>query len=131
MFRLKIFVRVQTFRRVPPVLPRNFCHPVWRIITVLIMMVMMIEVFRGEKEKLRVRSVSGNAVGTWSFARRRRITRWANFIFFSFIDSFFYWWANISIITNIIIITDIIFITNIIFTTILITSYHFHFLLPI
>ena len=24
---LKIFVRVQTFRRVPPVLPRNFCHP--------------------------------------------------------------------------------------------------------
>ena len=27
MFRLKIFVRVQTFRRVPPVLPRNFCHP--------------------------------------------------------------------------------------------------------
>ena len=28
MFGLKIFVRVQTFRRVPPVLPRNFCHPV-------------------------------------------------------------------------------------------------------
>ena len=27
MFKLKIFVRVQTFRRVPPVLPRNFCHP--------------------------------------------------------------------------------------------------------
>ena len=27
MFRLKIFVRVQTFRRVPPMLPRNFCHP--------------------------------------------------------------------------------------------------------
>ena len=27
MFRLKIFVRVQTFRRVPPALPRNFCHP--------------------------------------------------------------------------------------------------------
>ena len=27
MFGLKIFVRVQTFRRVPPVLPRNFCHP--------------------------------------------------------------------------------------------------------
>ena len=27
MFRLKIFVRVQTFRRVPPVLPCNFCHP--------------------------------------------------------------------------------------------------------
>ena len=27
MFWLKIFVRVQTFRRVPPVLPRNFCHP--------------------------------------------------------------------------------------------------------
>ena len=25
--RLKIFVRVQTFWRVPPVLPRNFCHP--------------------------------------------------------------------------------------------------------
>jgi len=30
---------------------------------------------RGEKEKLRVRSVSGGTVGTWSFARRRRITR--------------------------------------------------------
>ena len=28
MFGLKIFVRVQTFWRVPPVLPRNFCHPV-------------------------------------------------------------------------------------------------------
>ena len=28
MFGLKIFVRVQIFRRVPPVLPRNFCHPV-------------------------------------------------------------------------------------------------------
>ena len=27
MFGLKIFVRVQTFRRVPHVLPRNFCHP--------------------------------------------------------------------------------------------------------
>ena len=27
MFGLKIFVRVQTFRRGPPVLPRNFCHP--------------------------------------------------------------------------------------------------------
>ena len=27
MFGLKIFVRVQTFRQVPPVLPRNFCHP--------------------------------------------------------------------------------------------------------
>ena len=27
MFGLKIFVPVQTFRRVPPVLPRNFCHP--------------------------------------------------------------------------------------------------------
>ena len=27
MFGLKIFVQVQTFRRVPPVLPRNFCHP--------------------------------------------------------------------------------------------------------
>ena len=27
MFGLKIFVRVQTFRRMPPVLPRNFCHP--------------------------------------------------------------------------------------------------------
>ena len=27
--RLKIFVQVQTFRRVPPVLPRNFCHPAW------------------------------------------------------------------------------------------------------
>ena len=27
MFRLKIFLRVQTFRRVPPVLPCNFCHP--------------------------------------------------------------------------------------------------------
>ena len=24
---LKIFVRVQTFRRGPPALPRNFCHP--------------------------------------------------------------------------------------------------------
>ena len=23
----EIFVRVQTFRRVPPVLPCNFCHP--------------------------------------------------------------------------------------------------------
>ena len=30
MFGLKIFVRVQTFRRVPPVLPCNFCHPVSR-----------------------------------------------------------------------------------------------------
>ena len=29
MFGLKIFVRVQTFWRLPPVLPRNFCHPVW------------------------------------------------------------------------------------------------------
>ena len=29
MFGLKIFVRVQTFRRVPPVLPCNFCHPAW------------------------------------------------------------------------------------------------------
>ena len=27
MFGLKIFVRVQTFRQVPPVLPCNFCHP--------------------------------------------------------------------------------------------------------
>ena len=27
LFGPKIFVRVQTFRRVPPVLPRNFCHP--------------------------------------------------------------------------------------------------------
>ena len=27
MFGLKIFVRVQIFRRVPPVLPCNFCHP--------------------------------------------------------------------------------------------------------
>ena len=27
MFGLKIFVRVQTFRRVPPVLPRSSCHP--------------------------------------------------------------------------------------------------------
>ena len=27
MFGLKLFVWVQTFRRVPPVLPRNFCHP--------------------------------------------------------------------------------------------------------
>ena len=27
MFGFKIFVRVQTFRRVPPVLPRNFYHP--------------------------------------------------------------------------------------------------------
>ena len=27
MFGLKIFVQIQTFRRVPPVLPRNFCHP--------------------------------------------------------------------------------------------------------
>ena len=27
MFGLKIFVRVQTFRRVPPVLPCNSCHP--------------------------------------------------------------------------------------------------------
>ena len=30
MFGLNIFVRVQTFRRVPPVLPRNFCHPDYR-----------------------------------------------------------------------------------------------------
>ena len=29
MYRLKIFVRVQNFRRVPSVLPRNFCHPAW------------------------------------------------------------------------------------------------------
>ena len=62
-----------------------------RMITVLITMVMMIDVFRGEKEKLRVRSVSGSAVGTWSLARRRRITRSANFFFSVFIDSFFYW----------------------------------------
>ena len=27
MFGLNIFVRVQTFRRGPPVPPRNFCHP--------------------------------------------------------------------------------------------------------
>ena len=27
MFGLKIFVRVQTFGRGPPVLPCNFCHP--------------------------------------------------------------------------------------------------------
>ena len=27
MFGLKIFVRVQTFRRAPPVPPHNFCHP--------------------------------------------------------------------------------------------------------
>ena len=27
MFGLRIFVRVQTFWRVPPVLPCNFCHP--------------------------------------------------------------------------------------------------------
>ena len=27
MFGLKIFVRVQTFRRAPPVRPCNFCHP--------------------------------------------------------------------------------------------------------
>ena len=27
MFGLKIFVQVQTFRRVPPGLPHNFCHP--------------------------------------------------------------------------------------------------------
>ena len=27
MFGLKIFIWVQTFRRVPPVLPFNFCHP--------------------------------------------------------------------------------------------------------
>ena len=27
MFGLKIFVRVQTFRQVPPVPPNNFCHP--------------------------------------------------------------------------------------------------------
>ena len=31
MFGLKIFVRVQTFRRMPPVLPRNFCHPDWQV----------------------------------------------------------------------------------------------------
>ena len=30
MFGLKIFVRFQTFQRVPPVLPRNFCHPDWQ-----------------------------------------------------------------------------------------------------
>ena len=29
--KLKIFVRVQTFRRGPPVLPCNFCHPDYRI----------------------------------------------------------------------------------------------------
>ena len=35
MFGLKIFVRVQTFWRVPPVLPCNFCHPagMWRLPT--------------------------------------------------------------------------------------------------
>ena len=31
MFGLNIFVRVQTFWRVPPVLPCNFCHPSWNI----------------------------------------------------------------------------------------------------
>ena len=66
--------------------PANIIR-IWRMIAILIMIVMMIEVFRSEKEKIRVRSVSGSAVGTWSLARRRRITRWANFIFF-FIDSF-------------------------------------------
>ena len=50
------------------------------MIAILITMVMMIEFCRSEKDKLRVRSVSGSAVGTWSLARRRRITRWANFI---------------------------------------------------
>ena len=29
MFGLKIFVQVQTFMRIPPVLPCNFCHPGW------------------------------------------------------------------------------------------------------
>ena len=32
MFGQKIFVQVQTFRRVPPVLPRNFCHPDCKLI---------------------------------------------------------------------------------------------------
>ena len=27
MFGLQILVKVQTFQRVPPVLPCNFCHP--------------------------------------------------------------------------------------------------------
>ena len=32
MFGLKIFVRVQTFWRAPPVLPCNFCHPdAWKL----------------------------------------------------------------------------------------------------
>ena len=31
MFGLKTFVQIQTFRRVPPVLPRNFCHPDWNV----------------------------------------------------------------------------------------------------
>ena len=36
MFGLKIFVRVQTFRRVPPVLPCNFCHPDCRYVLFLV-----------------------------------------------------------------------------------------------
>ena len=32
MLGLKVFVRVQTFRRAPPVLPCNFCHPdAWKL----------------------------------------------------------------------------------------------------
>ena len=37
MFGLKIFARVQTFRRVPPVLPRNFCQPVLLIMVLVVM----------------------------------------------------------------------------------------------
>ena len=35
MFRLKIIVRVQTFRRGPPVPPHNFCHPGLEFVVIL------------------------------------------------------------------------------------------------
>ena len=52
MFGLKIFVQVQTFRRVPPVLPCNFCHPVSdieddndvRMVIVIIIVITILEV---------------------------------------------------------------------------------------
>ena len=34
MFWPKIFVRVQTFQRVPPLLPRNFCQPALDLVLV-------------------------------------------------------------------------------------------------
>ena len=55
MFRLQIFVWVQTFRRVPPLLPCNFCHPAtcynilqwymaWMMLITTVMIVIMVKI---------------------------------------------------------------------------------------